>query len=255
MDDFESRINTLKDLINNAKRIVFFSGAGVSTASGIPDFRSENGLYSKNFKNFRPEEILSRSFWKTNPKLFYEFYFNTIAVTGIKPNIIHNVVASWSKNKNQENWTITQNIDNLDMEAGNRKLLELHGNVNRNYCYSCSKFFNLSDMLKLRDKNDIPRCDVCNSVINPDVVLYEDPLLEDTTQKAANVLYKADLLIIAGTSLSVHPANMLINYYQGDNIIIMNKSKIQDNIHLNNKKLLTFDEDLKDIFNALKQEG
>lgn len=116
MDDFESRINTLKDLINNAKRIVFFSGAGVSTASGIPDFRSENGLYSKNFKNFRPEEILSRSFWKTNPKLFYEFYFNTIAVTGIKPNIIHNVVASWSKNKNQENWTITQNIDNLDME-------------------------------------------------------------------------------------------------------------------------------------------
>lgn len=110
-------------------------------------------------------------------------------------------------------------------------------------------------MLKLRDKNDIPRCDVCNSVINPDVVLYEDPLLEDTTQKAANVLYKADLLIIAGTSLSVYPANMLINYYQGDNIIIMNKSKIQDNIHLNNKKLLTFDEDLKDIFNALKQEG
>ncbi|VEU60005.1 NAD-dependent deacetylase (plasmid) [Mesomycoplasma conjunctivae] len=247
MQNFNEKIDKFKNWIKESKHIVFFSGAGVSTASGIPDFRSADGLYSKKFKNMNPESILSRSFWRKNKKDFYEYYFSNIAFDNIKPNIIHETVASWC-NKNKCH-VITQNIDNLDIKAGNKYVIELHGNINRNYCLLCGKFYDLAQLIHQKDKDGIPTCK-CGGVINPDVVLYEDPLMEDSTNDAAEAISNSDLLIIAGTSLSVYPAASYIHFYQGKRIVILNKdtSRYENS---NNENILLFNENMKDVFENL----
>ncbi len=223
MDKYEE----LAKLILNSKKICFFGGAGVSTESGIPDFRGENGLYLLKSKyGVSYEEILSLHFFNRDPLTFFKFYKEFMINTQAKPNYAHLFLANLSRFKDVA--IITQNIDGLHFEAGSKNVIELHGSIKRNYCTNCAKFYSLDEFLA-SFKAGLPLCNKCNHLIKPDVTLYEEPLNENIITKAIINIMDSDLLIIAGTSLKVYPANSFINYFYGDNIVVINKEKLDIN--------------------------
>lgn len=216
----EEKVLKLKEILDNSKRIVIFTGAGLSTNSGIPDFRSANGLYNQKSKiSYTPEEIISHSFFVRYPKDFYEFYFDKMIYPNALPNIAHKFFAELEETK--EVSVVTQNIDNLHQMAGSHNVYELHGSVKRNYCMKCHKYFDLDDIL---DKKPVPYCE-CGGIIKPDVVLYEEPLNEKVVYQAIEKISEADTMIIVGTSLMVYPAAGYIRYFKGKNLVLINKSK------------------------------
>lgn len=216
------KLEQFKTLIANAKNIVFFGGAGVSTESGIPDFRSKTGLYNLKSKYGVPYEvILSHSYYESHTETFFKFYKEFMINKSAKPNYAHKYLADLEKTKNVT--IITQNIDGLHQIAGSKNVIELHGSIHRNFCEKCAKLYNLDEFLKL---GNVPRCPICNEIVKPDVVLYEEPLNKLTLTKAMIALQEADLLIVAGTSLKVYPAAGLINYFYGKNIVVINKEKL-----------------------------
>lgn len=221
----KEKIDTLKKWIDESKNIVFFGGAGVSTESGIPDFRSKDGLYNQKYK-FPPEEILSHTFFMNNTEEFYKFYKDKMNSLKYQPNITHKKLAEW-ENVGKLNAVVTQNIDGLHQKAGSKKVYELHGSVLRNYCMKCHKFYDAEFVF---NSKDVPTCE-CGGIIKPDVVLYEEPLNEETMMEAIVAISQADMLIVGGTSLTVQPASSLINYYKGKKLVLINKDTTSyDNI-------------------------
>ena len=214
----DEKIRQLKELIDNSRNIVFFGGAGVSTESGIPDFRSQDGLYNQEY-DYPPETILSHTFFLRDPKEFYRFYRNKMLVLDAEPNAAHKKLAQWER-EGKLKAVITQNIDGLHQKAGSQEVLELHGSVHRNYCMRCGKFFDAEYML---NSKGVPHCE-CGGLIKPDVVLYEEGLNMDTMSKAIRYISDADVLIVGGTSLVVYPAAGLIDYYNGNKLVMVNKS-------------------------------
>ena len=214
------KIRKLKEWTDAARRIVFFGGAGVSTESGIPDFRSTGGLYHQEWK-YPPETILSHTFYKSNPEEFFRFYRAKMLCPDAKPNAAHRKLAEWEK-QGKLLAVVTQNIDGLHQAAGSRTVYELHGSVLRNHCEKCGKFYGLDHIL---NTTGVPRCG-CGGIIKPDVVLYEEALDDKVVDGAVNAIAQADLLIVGGTSLNVWPAAGLINYFQGDRLVLINKSAV-----------------------------
>jgi NAD-dependent deacetylase len=216
-------IDKLKELIDISNNIVFFGGAGVSTESDIPDFRSASGLFNEKLnKNFSPEELVSHSFFVMYPDVFYKFYKDKLIYKDAKPNNAHKALAKLEE-LGKLKAVITQNIDGLHQMAGSKTVYELHGCVHRNYCINCNKFFDLNEMLNL--KGSVPHCDECGSIVKPDVVLYEEALDNNVINNAIRAIEEADLLIIGGTSLVVYPAASFVSYYKGKDIVLINKSK------------------------------
>ena len=211
-------LEQLKQWIDGCSRIVFFGGAGVSTESNIPDFRSTDGLYNQQY-DYPPETILSHTFYVRKTEEFYRFYRNKMLFPDAKPNKAHLALAKLEA-QGKLKAVITQNIDGLHQAAGSREVLELHGSVHRNYCTKCGKFYSLEDILKTEG---VPRCS-CGGVIKPDVVLYEEGLDQSILSRSVRHLSEADMLIIGGTSLTVYPAAGLIDYYRGDKLVLINKA-------------------------------
>lgn len=211
------KLQILKEWVGQSKRIVFFGGAGVSTESGIPDFRSVDGLYSQKF-DYPPETIISHSFYQKNPEYFFRFYREKMLPLGFAPNVTHQVLARWEQ-EGKLSAVVTQNIDGLHQKAGSRRVYELHGSVLRNYCVRCGRFYPGEF---IRDCDGVPRCD-CGGIVKPDVVLYEEGLDGDTIEKSVAAIMGADLLIVGGTSLTVYPAAGLIRYYRGNRLVLINR--------------------------------
>lgn len=211
---------TLQEIIDDSRKIVFFGGAGVSTESGIPDFRSVDGLYNQKYK-FPPEMIISHSFFERNPEEFYRFYRDRMIYTNALPNAAHKKLAEWEK-RGILSAVVTQNIDGLHQLAGSKNVIELHGSIHRNYCTKCGKFYPLS---AVTETDGVPRCE-CGGVIKPDVVLYEESLRSEDIENAVLEISSADTLIIGGTSLVVYPAAGLVRYFNGKHLVVINKSEI-----------------------------
>lgn len=209
----------LKKIIMESDNIVFFGGAGVSTESGIPDFRSVDGLYNMKYE-YPPETILSHTFFMHNPKEFYRFYKDKMICDGVKPNRAHLALAKLEK-MGKLKAVVTQNIDGLHQAAGSENVYELHGSVLRNYCMNCHRFYNIEAIV---NSDEIPVCE-CGGTIKPDVVLYEEGLDNSTITKAVNAIANADVLIIGGTSLAVYPAAGLIDYFKGNKLVLINKGE------------------------------
>lgn len=214
-----STIQQLQNIIDHSKRSVFFGGAGVSTESGIPDFRSVDGLYNQKY-DYPPEQILSHTFFMHNTEEFYRFYRDKMLCLDKKPNKAHFKLAEL-ENAGKLTAVVTQNIDGLHQSAGSKKVYELHGSVLRNYCMKCGKFYSAE---YIKDSTGIPRCE-CGGIIKPDVVLYEEGLDDSTVSGALSAIQSADTLIIAGTSLTVYPAAGFIRYFNGDNIVLINRDE------------------------------
>ncbi len=212
-----NEIEKLKNAVDNAKTIVFFGGAGVSTESGIPDFRSVDGLYNQKY-DYPPETILSHSFFLRHTEEFYRFYRDKLLSHDAKPNAAHYKLAEWEQ-QGKLNAVLTQNIDGLHTDAGSKKVLELHGSVLRNYCMDCGKFHTV-DIIK--NGKGLPRCE-CGGLIKPDVVLYEEPLDQSVMEEAIRCIREADMMIVGGTSLAVYPAAGLIEYFRGDTLALVNR--------------------------------
>lgn len=232
-------IEKLQQAIDKANKIVIFSGAGMSTASGIPDFRSATGLY-KNV--YRAEEMLSHSFFVYNPEEFYEFYKDKMIYEDALPNYAHDFIAKLQETKDVT--VVTQNIDGLHQRAGSKKVYELHGSILRNYCEECGTFYDLN---KITNSNGVPRCDKCGGIIKPDVVLYEEALDEHCIEAAVRAIAKCDLLIICGTSLNVYPAAGFVRYFRGNTLAIINKDAT---VYDNNCDIVIHD-DLVKVFKQL----
>ena len=208
---------TLQEIVDRGRRIVFFGGAGVSTESGIPDFRSQDGLYRQRYK-YPPEVILSRTFFELHPAEFFDFYRAKMLCLDAKPNAAHLKLAEMER-KGKLHGLVTQNIDGLHRAAGSRELFELHGCVHRNYCMDCGRLYDAQFILH---STGIPRC-ACGGVVKPDVVLYEEPLDEATARGAMRVISEADVLIVAGTSLNVYPAAGYLSYFRGRDLVVINR--------------------------------
>lgn len=236
-------MNKYEELVNiliGSKSIVVFTGAGISVPSGIPDFRSENGLYNEKTKNFlSPEEIISHSFFIKNPEAFFEFYGNKMVYPNALPNKAHYFFAELPNVRA----VVTQNIDNLHQMAGSRVVYELHGSVKRNYCMKCHKFFDLKDI----DPCKVNYCS-CGGIVKPNVVLYEEPLDEEVVAKAVDAISNADCVIVVGTSLMVYPAASFLRYYRGDNLILINKSKTS----YDGMAKLVFNEDVIEVIKKIE---
>lgn len=213
----QDKITQLNHMIAKSNNIVFFGGAGVSTESGIPDFRSADGIYMMDYK-YPPEKIISRSFFNAHPKEFFEFYKQYFYYPDAKPNITHLKLAEL-ENKGKLKAVVTQNIDGLHTEAGSKTVYELHGSVLRNYCMRCGKFYDINHIV---NSEGIPEC-TCGGTVKPDVVLYEEPLDEQCIEGAVSAIENADMLIVAGTSLRVYPAAGFIRYFRGRNLVLINK--------------------------------
>lgn len=224
MDD---KILQLKKWIDESNNIVFFGGAGVSTESGIPDFRSVDGLYNQKY-DYPPETILSHTFFMRKTEEFYKFYHDKMLIEGAKPNKAHLKLAELEA-QGKLKAVITQNIDGLHQEAGSREVMELHGSVQRNYCMECGKFYDFS---YIKNAAGVPKCE-CGGTIKPDVVLYEEGLDNDTIEKSVRYIANADVLIIAGTSLAVYPAAGLIDYYRGNKLVVINLSSTPRDAYAN----------------------
>ena len=214
------QIKKLKELVDGSDNIVFFGGAGVSTESGIPDFRSTDGLYHQQW-DYPPEVILSHTFYESNPEAFFRFYRAKMLAPDAQPNDAHRKLAQWEQ-EGKLKAVITQNIDGLHQAAGSKNVLELHGSVHRNHCQRCGKFYPLDTLLH---GEGVPKC-TCGGTIKPDVVLYEESLDQDVLNAAVHFISQADMLIIGGTSLNVWPAAGLINYYRGHKLVLINKSPV-----------------------------
>ncbi len=236
-----SKIETLKSWIEQAHRAVFFGGAGVSTESGIPDFRSVDGLYHQKF-DYPPETIISRSFFDRRPEEFFKFYREKMLPLGFEPNVTHRVLARLEQEGHLAA-VVTQNIDGLHQKAGSRRVFELHGSVLRNHCMRCGRAYPATF---IRDCPGVPRCD-CGGIVKPDVVLYEEPLDEKTLTGAVTMISRADLLIVGGTSLTVYPAAGLLRYYGGDRLVLINR----DETPYDSEASLVLHESLGEVFSRL----
>ena len=236
-----TNLQQLKQWINESKSAVFFGGAGVSTESGIPDFRSVDGLYNQKY-DYPPETIISHSFFERKPEYFFRFYREKMLPLGFEPNVTHKVLARLEAEGHLAA-VVTQNIDGLHQKAGSKRVFELHGSVLRNYCVKCGKFYRAE---VVRDARGIPLCD-CGGIIKPDVVLYEEPLDENVMAGAIAAIRKADLLIVGGTSLTVYPAAGLLHYYRGQRLVLINRDETPYDSYAN----LVFHESLGDIFSRL----
>ena len=236
-----SQIETLKQWILESSRIVFFGGAGVSTESGIPDFRSVDGLYNQKFE-YPPERIISHSFYEKDPAYFFRFYREKMLPLGFEPNITHKKLAQWEV-EGKLLGVVTQNIDGLHQKAGSKRVHELHGSVLRNYCTRCRKFHTAEFV---RDFEGVPRC-ICGGIVKPDVVLYEEMLDQNTIYNSIDAISNADLLIVAGTSLTVYPAAGLVEYYTGNRMVLINR----DATPYDHQADLVFRESLGEIFSQL----
>lgn len=234
-------IETLKRWAAESRRIVAFTGAGVSTESGIPDFRSVDGLYSQHF-DYPPETIISHTFYERRPEYFFRFYREKMLPLGFEPNITHKVMARWEA-EGRLAAVVTQNIDGLHQKAGSKRVYELHGSVLRNYCTRCGQFYPAEF---IRDTQGIPRCG-CGGIVKPDVVLYEESLDQDAIEKSVMAIRGADLLIVAGTSLTVYPAAGLIHYYRGNRLVLINR----DETPYDSQADLVLHESLGDVFSRL----
>ena len=210
----------LQEWVTQARKIVFFGGAGVSTESGIPDFRSVDGLYNQKY-DYPPEQMLSHTFFMRHPEEFFRFYRDKMLPLEAKPNAAHLKLAEWEK-AGKMTGVVTQNIDGLHQAAGSKTVMELHGSVLRNYCEDCNKFF---DVNYVKNSKGVPVCDKCGGRVKPDVVLYEENLNMDILEASVNYISQADMLIIGGTSLVVYPAAGLIRYYRGNKLVLVNKSE------------------------------
>lgn len=222
--EMDAKIKEFRDILENSRNIVFFGGAGVSTESGIPDFRSANGLFSKQLKrNVTSEEMVSHTFYVNYPEEFFEFYRDKMIYPEAKPNACHYGLAQLEK-EGKLGAVITQNIDGLHQEAGSEKVFELHGSVRRNYCENCHTFYDLN---KIIETKGVPICDKCGRRVKPDVVLYEEGLDSDVLDGAVRAIESADTMIIGGTTLIVYPAAGLIRYFRGNKLVLINKTETQ----------------------------
>ena len=219
MGSWKDEIQKLQQIIDTHNRIVFFGGAGVSTESGIPDFRSQDGLYNQQYR-YPPETIISHTFFVRDTDEFYRFYKDKMLITEVEPNAAHRKLAELEA-AGKLTAVVTQNIDGLHQKAGSRNVYELHGSIHRNYCMKCGKFF---DTQYIMAAPGTPRCDACGGLVKPDVVLYEEGLDSAVINGAVNAIREADCLIIGGTSLVVYPAAGLIDYFGGDKLVLINKS-------------------------------
>mgnify|MGYP006071462717 FL=1 len=215
---YQEEVRKLQEIIDDSRRIVFFGGAGVSTESGIPDFRSADGIYHQHYK-YAPEQVVSHSFFKAHPDVFYEFYKEKMMCLDAQPNAAHRKLAELEE-AGRLTAVITQNIDGLHQKAGSKKVYELHGSIHRNYCQKCGRFY---DAAFVKEAPGIPRCG-CGGIIKPDVVLYEESLDSMTIEKSIRAIAEADTLIIGGTSLVVYPAAGFIDYFRGRHLVVINKS-------------------------------
>ena len=236
-----TKVDKLKQWISESSRIVFFGGAGVSTESGIPDFRSVDGLYSQKFE-YPPETIISHSFYERDPEYFFRFYREKMLPLDHEPNITHRVLAKWEA-EGKLSAVVTQNIDGLHQKAGSKAVYELHGSVLRNYCTRCRKFHSAEFV---KNTPGVPRCG-CGGIVKPDVALYEEGLDEDTIEKSVMAIRNADLMIVAGTSLTVYPAAGLINYYRGNRLVLINRDETPYDRYAD----LVLHESLGEIFSQL----
>lgn len=237
----------LKNIIQESNQIVFFGGAGVSTESNIPDFRSETGLYNaiKTYKH-SPEEILSATFFKNNTEIFYDYYKKNMIYKNALPNNAHKALAELEK-QGKLKAIITQNIDGLHQMAGSKNVLELHGSVHRNYCMRCGELYDLEYMIASKD---IPKCKACGGIVKPDVILYEEALDEEVLTSAVRAVKGADTLIIGGTSLVVYPAAGLIHYFNGKYLVLINKAETD----YDSKADLVIHAPIGDVFKSLRDE-
>lgn len=234
-------LEKLKTWVQESKRIVFFGGAGVSTESGIPDFRSVDGLYNQKF-DYPPETIISHSFFLRNPEYFFRFYREKMLPLGFSPNITHKKLAQWEE-VGKLSAVITQNIDGLHQKAGSRRVLELHGSVLRNYCMKCHKSYSAE---YVKNSQGVCRCD-CGGIVKPDVVLYEESLDSQVLEKSIYAIAQCDLLIVGGTSLTVYPAAGLLRYYPGHRLVLINR----DETPYDNQADLVLHESLGKVFEQL----
>ncbi len=235
----ENKIEQLRKIINESNNIVFFGGAGVSTESGIPDFRSKDGLYNQKYK-YPPEEILSHTFFMNNPEEFYKFYREKLNSLKYEPNVTHIKLAELER-QGKLKAIITQNIDGLHQKAGAKKVYELHGSVLRNYCMRCHKFYDGKYIFQ--ETEGVPKCE-CGGIIKPDVVLYEEGLDDFIVEESIKAIYNADVLIVGGTSLTVYPAAGLINYYKGNKLVLINR----DETKYDSRADLVINENLGKVF-------
>lgn len=226
------KIQKLQQMINESKNIVFFGGAGVSTESGIPDFRSQNGLFNTPYK-YATQKILSKGFFEEHKNIFYDFYKKYLLKLDVKPNAAHRKLAELEK-AGKLKAVITQNIDGLHQAAGSKTVYELHGTIHSNHCIDCGKEF---DAYYMQSQRLVPHCDECNGIIKPDIILYEEDLDLNVYSKATSAMFKADMLIIAGTTLSVYPAASLIDAFNGRYLVVINKTmpekKLVDALYIN----------------------
>ena len=239
------KLEQLKDWVSQSKRIAFFGGAGVSTESGIPDFRSVDGLYSQKF-DYPPETIISHSFYLRDPEYFFRFYREKMMPLDVMPNITHYTLARWER-EGRLSAVVTQNIDGLHQKAGSRRVYELHGSVLRNYCTRCGKAYSAEF---IRDCAGVPKCD-CGGTVKPDVVLYEEGLDQATLEGAVRAIAGADMLIVGGTSLTVYPAAGLIQYYGGNRLVLINR----DQTPYDDQADLVLHESLGDVFRYLEPDS
>lgn len=237
----KDKIKKFQEMIEDSNNIVFFGGAGVSTESGIPDFRSKDGLYNQRYK-YPPEMILSHTFFLRNTNEFYKFYKDKMNSLKYEPNITHMKLVELEQNGKLKA-IVTQNIDGLHQKAGAKTVYELHGSVHRNYCMKCNKFF---DAKYVFESNDVPKCE-CGGIIKPDVVLYEEGLDDETVNNSIRAIMNADMLIVAGTSLTVQPAAGLINFYKGKKLVLINK----DETLYDSKANLVINDNLGNIFSKI----
>lgn len=242
----------LKEYINESNNIVFFGGAGVSTESGIPDFRSKDGLYIYNhhdiqFEGYKPEYLMSRNCLYNNPKVFYEFYRQKLDTRNVEPNITHKVLAKMEAD-GKVNTIVTQNIDGLHQKAGSKNVFEIHGTTQINYCSKCGKTYPADFLYEFKDS--IPKCE-CGGLIRPDVTLYGEGLPKAAVSGALEAISKADMLIVDGTSLQVYPAAQFITYFQGNHLVVINKEKLD--IILNPETDLMITDSLGNVFQEINQ--
>lgn len=245
----DNKILTLIDYIKKSSNIVLFTGAGISVPSGIPDFRSDNGLYSNLYKRvLKPEVILSHSFFIHDPKTFYEYYFDKIALSNKTYNDAHKFFSALEE-EGKLKAVVTQNIDSLHEASGSKVVYKLHGSISDNYCMKCNKYYSLNKTLELYNKyNHIPKCS-CGGIIKPDVVLYEEPLDDAVLNSSIKAISCCDLLIVVGTSLTVSPANFLLSYFKGKSIVLINKSTTS----MDNLIDLVIHDDIINVINIMRE--
>lgn len=246
MKDFNEQIKTLKDMIEESHTIAFFTGAGISTLSGIPDFRSKNGLYSNRYHGKKPEKILHIKYFNKHPEEFYAFYREKLLIDDIDPNVIHLFISELQQ-LGKEVTVVTQNIDGLHEKAGSLKIHNLHGTIHRNYCVDCKKEYDI-DYIKQTD--GIPYCKECGGIIRPAITFYGEFLDKETFKQARLDTKNADLLIVLGTSLVVYPASEIVSHFRGKHLVIINKKRTKFNHQAN----LVIQEDFAKVFNPLLKE-